>query len=86
VTAVTLRAQPSGLAGLGRCGGDAQERAATNPVAALPCAPTPLLIPLSTPLLSTPAALVFLGGGSVRAWRGPDGVDATWTRPARSSA
>jgi hypothetical protein len=36
--------------------------------------------------LNTPAALAFPGGGSVRAWRGPDGVDATWTRPARSLA
>jgi hypothetical protein len=47
----TLRAEPAGLTGRGRCGGDAQERAATNPVAALPCARTPLLHPLSTPLL-----------------------------------
>jgi hypothetical protein len=51
MTAATLRAQPSGLTGLGRSGGDAQEQAATNPVAALPCAPTPLPTPLSTPLL-----------------------------------
>jgi hypothetical protein len=51
VTATTLSAQPSGLTGRGRSGGDAQERAATNPVAALPCARTPLLHPLSTPLL-----------------------------------
>jgi hypothetical protein len=51
VTATTLRAQPAGLTGRGRCGGDAQGRAATNPVAALPCAPTPLLHPLSVPLL-----------------------------------
>ena len=51
MTATTLRAEPSGLAGLGGCGGDAQERAATNPVAALPCAGTPLLEPLSTPLI-----------------------------------
>jgi hypothetical protein len=33
VTAATLRAQRADLAGLGRSGGDAQERAATNPVA-----------------------------------------------------
>jgi hypothetical protein len=46
-----LRAEPARLTCLGRCGGDAQERAATNPVAALPCARTPLLIPLSIPLL-----------------------------------
>ncbi len=51
MTATTLGAQPSGLAGRGSSGGDAQERAATNPVAALPCARTPLLHPLSTPLL-----------------------------------
>jgi hypothetical protein len=51
VTATTLRAQRTMLAGLWRCGGDAQERPATNPVAALPCARTPLLNPLSTPLL-----------------------------------
>jgi hypothetical protein len=51
VTATTLGARPSRLAGLGHSGGDAQERAATNPVAALPCAHTPLLHPLSSPLL-----------------------------------
>jgi hypothetical protein len=51
VTAITLRAQLSGLTGCGSSGGDAQERAATNPVAALPCARTPLSNPLSTPLL-----------------------------------
>ena len=50
MTAATLRAQPSGLTGRGRSGGDAQERPATNPVAGLPCARTPLLIPLSIPL------------------------------------
>ena len=47
----TLRVQRTMLAGRWRCGGDAQERAATNPVAALPCARTPLLHPLSAPLL-----------------------------------
>jgi hypothetical protein len=52
VTATTLRDQPSALTSLGRSGGDAQERAATNPVAALPCALTPLHHPLSTPLLN----------------------------------
>jgi hypothetical protein len=36
--------------------------------------------------LSTPAALAFRDGGSVRAWHGPGGVDATWTRPTRSLA
>ena len=51
MTATTLGAQPTGLTGRGRSGGDAQERAATNPVAALPCARTPLPPPLSTPLL-----------------------------------
>jgi hypothetical protein len=51
VTATTLSAQQAGLTGLWRSGGDAQEPAATNPVAALPCARTPLPTPLSTPLL-----------------------------------
>ena len=50
--ATTLGAQPTGLAGLCSSGGDAQKRAATNPVAALPCALTPLLHPLSIPLLN----------------------------------
>jgi hypothetical protein len=52
VTATTLRAQGARLPGRARSGGEAQERAATNPVAALPCARTPLLNPLSTPLLN----------------------------------
>ncbi len=51
MTATTLRVQWTGLTGRGRCGGDAQERVATNPVAALPCARPPLLTPLSTPCL-----------------------------------
>jgi hypothetical protein len=51
VTVTTLRAEPARLTGRGRCGGDAQERAATNPVAALPCARTPLPHPLAAPLL-----------------------------------
>jgi len=51
VTATTLRAQQARLMGRWRCGGDAQGRAATNPVAALPCARTPLPSSLSTPLL-----------------------------------
>jgi hypothetical protein len=51
VTATTLGAQSAGLTSLGRGGGDAQERPTTNPVAALPCARTPLLTPLSIPLL-----------------------------------
>jgi hypothetical protein len=42
VTATTLRAEPTGLTGRGSSGGDAQGWAATNPVAALPCARTPL--------------------------------------------
>ena len=77
MTAATLRVQPAGFASLGRSGGDAQERAATNPVAALPCARTPLPHPLATPLLhpllapssatmgvavSTPAAFQQVGG------------------------
>jgi hypothetical protein len=49
--AATLRGEPTRLTGRGPSGGDAQERAATNPVAALPCARTPLLDPLLTPLL-----------------------------------
>ena len=51
MTATTLSAQQAGLTGLWRSGGDAQEPAATNPVAALPCAPTPLIHPLFNPLL-----------------------------------
>jgi hypothetical protein len=51
MTAAALRAQRTWLAGRGGSGGDAQERAATNPVAALPCARTPLPHPLSIPLL-----------------------------------
>ena len=51
MTAATLGAQSIGLASRGSSDGDAQERPATNPVAALPCASTPLLHPLSTPLL-----------------------------------
>jgi hypothetical protein len=51
VTATTLGAQRPRLAGRESSDGDAQERAATNPVAALPCASTPLLDPLLTPLL-----------------------------------
>jgi hypothetical protein len=52
VTATTLRAQQVGLTGCEGSGGDAQGRAATNPVAARPCARTPLLHPLSIPLLN----------------------------------
>ena len=51
MTATTLRAERARLTGRKSSGGDAQERAATNPVAALPCAHTPLPSPLSTPLL-----------------------------------
>jgi hypothetical protein len=50
VTAATVGAQPTRLAGRRSGGGDAQERAATNPVAALPYARTPLLDPLLRPL------------------------------------
>ena len=49
MTAATVSAQPTGLTGHGSSGGDAQERAATDPVAALPCAPTPLLHLLPAP-------------------------------------
>jgi hypothetical protein len=51
VTPATVGAQPTRPAGRWGCGRDAQERAATNPVAALPCAPTPLFHPLPAPLL-----------------------------------
>ena len=54
MTVTTVRAQPSMLAGRGGGGGDAQGRAATNPVAALPCA--------RTPLPNTPAALAPVEG------------------------
>jgi hypothetical protein len=68
VTAATLRAQWTGLAGRGSSGGDAQERAATNPVAALPCAGTPLpgslSVPLLVPLLGPPVG--DRGGGLTR--------------------
>jgi hypothetical protein len=52
MTATTLGVQPTGLTGRGRIGGDAPERAATNPVAARPYASTPLPEPLSIPLLN----------------------------------
>ena len=62
MTATTLRAERAGFAGRGSSGGDAQERAATNPVAALPCARTPLsnplFLPLSAPLLAPSSATV----------------------------
>ena len=51
MTATTLRARLAWLTVRGRSGGDAQGRAATNPVAALPCARTPLPHSLSAPLL-----------------------------------
>ena len=51
MTATALRAEYADLPGLGGSSGDAQERAATNPVAALPCARTPLPTPFSAPLL-----------------------------------
>ena len=51
MTAITRGGQRPRLAGHGSNGGDAQERAATNPVAALPCVRTPLLDPLPGPLL-----------------------------------
>jgi hypothetical protein len=65
VTAAALRTQWTGLAGLSRSGGDAQERAATNPVAALPCARTPLPNPLSIPLL---IPLLIPPSATVRVW------------------
>jgi hypothetical protein len=62
VTATTLGAGAAGLTDRGRSGGGAQEWAATNPVAALPCARPPLLnplpIPLLIPLLIPPSATV----------------------------
>jgi hypothetical protein len=58
VTATTMGVHRSGLTGLGSSGGDAQEWVATNPVAALPCARTPPLHPLSIPLLIPPSATV----------------------------
>jgi hypothetical protein len=83
MTATTVSARPARLAGRGRSGGDAQEWAATNPVAALPCARTPLLHPLSIPLLiplllpppatvgvAAPAGALFgLVGGLWGSWR-----------------
>jgi hypothetical protein len=79
VTATALGAQPTGLTGRGRSGGDAQERAATNPVAALPCARTPLPVPLLTPLLNPllipPSATVGVcspAGALFRQVRGTD--------------
>jgi hypothetical protein len=71
MTATTLGAQPAPLTGGGRCGGDAQERAATNPVAALPCARTPLLDPLLTPLLHPLLAPSAATVGAAAAARGP---------------
>ena len=71
MTAATLGAQPTRLAGRGNGGGDAQERPATNPVAALPCARTPLLgslsAPLSAPLLGPSSATVspYVAAGTV---------------------
>ena len=66
MTATTLSVQPTMLAGLARSGGDAQERAATNPVAALPCAPTPLLQPLVYPLPLAYPPISNRGGGLTR--------------------
>jgi hypothetical protein len=79
VTATTLSAEPARFTGRGSSGGDAQERAATNPVAALPCArtplPTPLSIPLLIPLLIPSSATVGLNsptGALFRLVRGTD--------------
>jgi hypothetical protein len=89
VIATTLRAQPSRLTGHGSSGGDAQGRAATNPVAALPCAPTPLRHPLSTPLLlplliPPPATVGVLAPATVP-FRQVRGIDPGQSRakPAR---
>ena len=84
MTATTLRAQQTMLAGLARSGGDAQERAATNPVAALPCARTPLLIPLSIPLLIPllipPSATVGVNSPTEAAFRQVRGIDPGQSR------
>jgi hypothetical protein len=62
----TLRAQLTGLTSRGRRGGDAQERAATNPVAARSCARTPLLDPLLGPLPPPPACTLISDRGGSR--------------------
>jgi hypothetical protein len=85
VTATTVGAQQGGLAGRGRCGGDAQERAATNPVAALPCArpplPRPLPTPLLGPLLEPSTAIVGVAPAAPAPFRLVEGSD-----PGRSRA
>jgi hypothetical protein len=79
VTATTLRTQRARLTGRARSGGDAQGRAATNPVAALPCARTPLPNPLSIPLLipllipsSATVGVAVPARAPFRQVRGPD--------------
>jgi hypothetical protein len=85
VTATTLRAQQTRRTGREPSGGDAQERAATNPVAALPCArtplPHPLSIPLLIPLLIPPSATV----GVTSPIRAPFGL-VRGTDPGQSRA
>ena len=85
MTATTFRAQRTMLAGRGGSGGDAQGRAATNPVAALPCARTPLPNPLSTPLLIPllipPSATVGVNSPTGALFR-----LVRWTDPGQSRA
>ena len=84
MTATTLRAQQAELTGHARRGGDAQERAATNPVAALPCARTPLLHPLSIPLLNPllipPSATVGVNSPTEALFRLVRGTDPGQSR------
>jgi hypothetical protein len=79
VTATTLRAEQTRLAGLCWCGGDAQERAATNPVAALPCAntslPGPLAVPLLHPLLGPSSATVGVAAPELLRFGLVEGID-----------
>ena len=84
MTATTLRARLAWLTVRGRSGGDAQGRAATNPVAALPCARTLLLHPLSTPLLNPllipPSATVGVNSPTRALFRQVKGTDPGQSR------
>jgi hypothetical protein len=84
VTATTLRTEQADLTGRGRSGGDAQERAATNPVAAHPCARTPLsnplAIPLLIPLLNPPSATVGVATPATVPFRQVRGTDPGQSR------
>ena len=84
MTATTVGVHRSGLTGRGSSGGDAQERAATNPVAALPCAGTPLSTPLSTPLLNPllipPSATVGVNSSAGALFRQVRGTDPGQSR------